>query len=284
MVLNNFICQICAVQFDIRRNVIVTESPISNSNSQVPRQEGWIGAVAESGNGPQARTCRVSGEVLFTGYDGATISAAELKVSWPLTIPCLSSYKIPSPRFPKLGSQARQGINQARFLVPKPSFAAPPPDETDYERVSDVFVTSLTTISSDWSSSWHFVPRYGIMGYNVHAENHLAGYDQFRGWRGVGGRSRQSVCGVPVHDACWKVFMKVCEAKLGAVDLQGFYALWEVCDIRGKHYKLVLEADLVTLFRGKLVRSVDFRICNRSHAPGSVEGGGSHGRIIQERR
>jgi hypothetical protein len=105
-------------------------------------------------------------------------------------------------------------------LVPKPSFAAPPPDEVDYERVSDVFVTSLTTISSDWYSSWHFDPRYGVMGYSVYAENHLAGYYQHKGqWR-VGGRTRPSMCGVPVHDACWKIFMKVCEAKLGAVDLR----------------------------------------------------------------
>lgn len=66
------------------------------------------------------------------------------------------------------------------------------------------------------------------MGHSVYAENHLAGYYQLKGQWGVGGRNRPNMCGVPLHDACWKIFMKVCEAKLGAVDLQGFFALWEV--------------------------------------------------------
>jgi hypothetical protein len=72
MVLNNFVCQICAVQFEIRRNVNVDETPISSSHDS--RQPGRVRAAAE------AESQVMANETFYTAYDGAAISAAELKV------------------------------------------------------------------------------------------------------------------------------------------------------------------------------------------------------------
>lgn len=103
-----------------------------------------------------------------------------------------------------------------RYIVRKPRNAEPDKEETDYEKNSDFFITSQTTCPPD-----DFEPgglahvRYGV--YTFFPQNYEVGvnFDE-SGW------------GVPVHDACWKIFERVSKMRIGEVDLQGFMALWFV--------------------------------------------------------
>jgi hypothetical protein len=113
-------------------------------------------------------------------------------------------------------------------MVLKPAFVTPPPDEEEFERVSDCFVTACTRVVNDNGASRWVLERYGIDG--LFGENHFVGYHQMKGkWR-VGGPFTP-VWGIPIHDACWQIFQSVSILRLGIVDLQGFFALWEVSNV-----------------------------------------------------
>jgi hypothetical protein len=111
-------------------------------------------------------------------------------------------------------------MNLPRYIVRKPSNANPEKDDEDYERISDFFVTSQTTKPPD---AYDFDPgelayvRYGVhtpepVNYEVLALDFQGG----EWW------------GIPVHDACWKIFGRISRMRTGEVDLEGFVALWAV--------------------------------------------------------
>jgi hypothetical protein len=107
-------------------------------------------------------------------------------------------------------------MNLPRYIVRKPSHADPDEAEADYEKSSDFFITSQTTCPPDDFEPGELVHvRYGVS--NFYPENYDVGVDfDESGW------------GVPVHDACWKMFERISSVKTGEVDLQGFMALWFV--------------------------------------------------------
>jgi hypothetical protein len=122
-----------------------------------------------------------------------------------------------------------QGINQARVIVLKPAFAVPPPDEEDYERVSDCFITAPLTVELDYFWGWWpATNRYGVN--RLFPENSLDQAFQRDVRINPDGStiSLSSSWGFPLHDACLQIFKCVSTLRLGAVDLQGFFALWEV--------------------------------------------------------
>ncbi|CZR50430.1 uncharacterized protein PAC_00302 [Phialocephala subalpina] len=114
----------------------------------------------------------------------------------------------------KIGVEEMKGMNRPRYIVKRPEDQEPDEESTDYEKESDFFLTSQTTCPPD-----DFEPgdlehvRYGID--NFFPQNYcVVDMDDDMG------------VGVPVHDACWMIFERVCKMRLGKVDLQGFMALW----------------------------------------------------------
>jgi hypothetical protein len=109
-------------------------------------------------------------------------------------------------------------MNLPRYIVRKPPNAKPEKDDEDYERISDFFVTSQTTSPPD-----DFEPgdlayvRYGV--HTLEPVNYEVAGLAFQGgeWWGI-----------PVHDACWKMFERISKMRTGEVDLEGFVALWAV--------------------------------------------------------
>lgn len=97
-------------------------------------------------------------------------------------------------------------------------------DQEDYERRSEYFVTSQTTapITTEWIDGSLERIRFGIR--ELVPEN-------FSTWPAEPSDdlSDEPSTGIPIHDACWKIFERVCRSHLGAVDLQGFVALYWVC-------------------------------------------------------
>lgn len=114
-------------------------------------------------------------------------------------------------------------MNLPRYIIRKPPEAEPENNEVDYENASDFFITSQATCPPD-----DFEPgtlahvRFGVTYF--YPQNYLVSADDGEsGW------------GVPVHDACWKIFERVSRMRSGDVDLEGFMALWFVggfCIIR----------------------------------------------------
>ncbi|KAF8850332.1 hypothetical protein BDZ45DRAFT_633073 [Acephala macrosclerotiorum] len=114
----------------------------------------------------------------------------------------------------KIGAEEMKGMNLPRYIVKRPEEMDPDEEATDYEKESNFFLTSQTTCPPD-----DFEPgdlehvRYGVD--NFFPQNYcVVSMDDDMG------------VGVPVHDACWKIFERVCKMRLGNVDLQGFMALW----------------------------------------------------------
>lgn len=96
------------------------------------------------------------------------------------------------------------------------NFDAEKEEQPDYERESDFFVSAQTTEAPDDFETGNLSKiRFGVdwfIGQN---------YD-------IGVAGEDEHFGVPVHAHCWEIFERVCRLKLGAVDLQGFMALWWV--------------------------------------------------------
>ena len=103
-----------------------------------------------------------------------------------------------------------------RYIVAKPEDFDGEEEEADFEKDCAYFLTSQTTIPPD-----DFEPgtlehiRYGIE-------------DFFPQNFDVTGDPE---AGVPVHDACWKIFERISTSKLGKADLQGLVDLWSVCEM-----------------------------------------------------
>jgi len=100
-------------------------------------------------------------------------------------------------------------------------------DQKNYERRSEYFVTSQTTapITTEWVDGSLERIRFGIR--ELVPEN-------FSIWptEPSDDLSDEPSTGIPIHDACWRIFERVCRSRLGAVDLQGFVALYWVCTFR----------------------------------------------------
>lgn len=110
-----------------------------------------------------------------------------------------------------------------RYIIQKPT----EPDlqdkeQEDYKLASDFFITRQSTQVPDdfepgalervrFGINWFLPQNYAI---TVHSDGNPTG--------------------VPVHDACWKIFERVSKSRLGEVDLHGFMALWYVCISRPK--------------------------------------------------
>ncbi|KAJ5032724.1 uncharacterized protein L3040_009318 [Drepanopeziza brunnea f. sp. 'multigermtubi'] len=108
----------------------------------------------------------------------------------------------------------------SRYIIEKPpgdSFKDE--EQADYERNSDYFVTSLTTGTHD-----HFEHGFPLeLALALTASSlRTTPYAILEG-------DEDSPVGVPEHDTCWKAFKRVCQMRLGEVDLQRFMALWHAC-------------------------------------------------------
>jgi hypothetical protein len=107
-------------------------------------------------------------------------------------------------------------MNLPRYIIQKPTDGSAEKEHQEYyERKSDFFITSQTTEPPD-----DFEP-----GRLSHVR---FGIDYFYGQNYMVVNGDDQIWGVPIHDACWKVFQRVSEMRLGEVDLQGFMALWFV--------------------------------------------------------
>ena len=109
-------------------------------------------------------------------------------------------------------------MRHPRYIIHKPKDEVFEDEEQeDYERASEYFVTSQTTeVPDDYEPGALSKVRFGIDHFFPQNFEVLSGNDGM-------------AVGVPVHDACWKIFERVSKSKLGEVDLQGFMALWHVC-------------------------------------------------------
>jgi len=110
-------------------------------------------------------------------------------------------------------------MNLPRYIVKKPLELNEEDEgvQEDYESRSEYFVTSHTirpTVQRAYNSPLSLV-RFGI--------------EYFRPRNCAVLEEDGNAYGIPIHDACWKIFERVCTLRLGGVDLQGFVALWWVC-------------------------------------------------------
>jgi hypothetical protein len=113
-----------------------------------------------------------------------------------------------------------------RYIIRKPPrpYADPTLEnevQSDYEKNSDFFLSSQTTGPPRGNADHGPFSqiRYGIT--DCLPQN----YDIAQG------RVMRSELGIPVRGACWKILERVCELRVGEVDLQGFVALWWLSDL-----------------------------------------------------
>ena len=109
-----------------------------------------------------------------------------------------------------------------RYIVGKPSHGYENEEQADYERASDFFITSQTAEQVDNNAPGAFDVQRFDLSHCCH-NGDCAFLPQNDDVMGDGRRF-----GIPVHDACWKIFEKVSEMSSGKVDLQGLVALWWV--------------------------------------------------------
>lgn len=186
-------CQLCAVSLNIAR--------LRTKNE--PESAGW-GYSSQwyySGEPPTAR-CTILSE-----QSGCETVAHE-QAEW-LHFPGRGCTFDGGYNGWKIGAEEMKGMRFPRYIVKRPQDAEFDGEGAEYEKESDYFLTSQTTCPPD-----DFEPgelehvRYGID--NFFPQNYI-----------VSGDIDESV-GVPVHEACWKIFERVCTLRLGKVDLQGF--------------------------------------------------------------
>ncbi|KAH6691128.1 hypothetical protein BKA61DRAFT_742527 [Leptodontidium sp. MPI-SDFR-AT-0119] len=99
----------------------------------------------------------------------------------------------------KIGAGEMKGMRHPRYIIQKPTNRnVKDEDQEDYERAKPGILAKVRFRIDT------FLPQnYGPIEH-----------------------SDENPVGVPVHDACWKIFERVSKSKLGSVDLQGFMALW----------------------------------------------------------
>lgn len=104
-----------------------------------------------------------------------------------------------------------------RYIVGKPLVGYTDEEQADYERASDFFITPQTIhqIGNNEPGEFAF-QRFDVNSGDTFLPQN---YD-------VMGDGRRF--GIPVHDACWRIFERVSMLRLGRVDLQGLVALWWV--------------------------------------------------------
>lgn len=142
----------------------------------------------------------------------------------------------------KIGADEMKGMNLPRYIVRRPKDTEFDGEGADYEKDSAYFLTSQTTCPPDDFEAGELEHvRYGID--NFFPQNYTV----------VSNDDGMDV-GIPVHDACWKIFERISKTKLGKVDLQGFMALWFV-SVSILKSRAATDAG----HRGKPVGCVDFR-------------------------
>jgi len=121
-----------------------------------------------------------------------------------------------------------------RYIVGKPQSGFEDEKQEDYERQSDFFVTAQSTEQVNDNEPGNFAfKRFDVSNGEPFLPQN---YDVMKDGRRYG---------IPVHDACWKIFEKVSEMRLGRVDLQGLVALWwreacSNCGFRGMRHDSVI--------------------------------------------
>jgi hypothetical protein len=116
-------------------------------------------------------------------------------------------------------------MNLPRYIVRKPLHAFLEKDDEDYEKISDFFITSQTTTTPDDFEPGEFAyVRYGVQSFEP------INYEVTPGLA-FQGSPPSPWWGIPVHDACWKIFERISKKRTGEVDLQGFVALWAVSSV-----------------------------------------------------
>jgi hypothetical protein len=98
-------------------------------------------------------------------------------------------------------------------------------EQEDYEETSEYFITPQTAVPVT-TPYMHGHLRAEQIRFRVEEfapSNFASKPVEFDGHLGD-----DEHYGIPVHDACWKIFERACKLRLGMVDLQGFVALWWV--------------------------------------------------------
>ncbi|KAF7870596.1 hypothetical protein EAF04_004340 [Stromatinia cepivora] len=112
----------------------------------------------------------------------------------------------------RISVEEMKNMRLSRYIIKKPRNTPEEKDAADYEKCSDFFITDQTTTTQNYEPGNLPRDRYGVDSF--FPQNYLVITDE------------GEFFGVPVHDACWKIFERVSKLRLGRVDLQGFMALW----------------------------------------------------------
>ncbi|KUJ21985.1 uncharacterized protein LY89DRAFT_714994 [Mollisia scopiformis] len=238
------VCQLCAVSFrigrirtsneseahswDYRASRLFEQDPSQSLCSLAPEDLGCRNITMDRADGVLQHIAG-PGCVFEAGYSGCRIGVEEMK-----------------------------GINRARYVVKKPErkgkgeesskqpqvndngiSPAGPAHETnggddgewlkDYEQKSEWFLSTSTVTPPEKWQQLSKRAKFGIEGQDICACN-FPDYRNFAKGQGYSPDMAMWV-GIPVHDACWKIFEKISLRKIGRVDIDGFVALWcrEAC-------------------------------------------------------
>lgn len=195
-------CQLCAVSINVAR--------LRTKNE--PKSAGWgySGPDYYSGEATETRC------TTFPEQSGCENVPHETETTESMHFPGRGCVFDGGYNGWKIGAEEMKGMNLPRYIVRRPKDTELDGEGAEYENDSDYFLTSQTTCPPD-----DFEPgelehvRYGID--NFFPQNYTV----------VSNDDGMDV-GVPVHDACWKIFERISKMRLGNVDLQGFMALWFV--------------------------------------------------------
>ncbi|PQE32796.1 F-box-like domain-containing protein [Rutstroemia sp. NJR-2017a WRK4] len=194
-------CQICAVSFNLARVRTKCESREAGWELENGLYYNYMGDPAGvlCSNMPEQSGCK------NVPVEGGGAFPEEEHIAGPGCVYTggYSGYRI-TP-------EDMKNMRLTRYIIPKPKNTVDEEDAPDYEKCSDYFITDQTITTQD-----HFengdLPRvrYGVDYFFAQNSDVVEGDEM----------------GVPVHDACWKMFEYISRLRFGKVDLQGFMALW----------------------------------------------------------
>jgi hypothetical protein len=168
------------------------------------------------------------GCVFEAGYSGHRITVEEMK--WMNRARYIvRKPRIHTPQLEPVGST----IGESEPDTSQVGYGEEFSEEEKYESTSKWFITSKTVDPPHGDEKSLMYERYGLGGHRFEASN----CPDFQAWESWQAPSRESsnFSGIPVHDACWKIFERLSLKKLGRVDIDGFVALWsrEACESCG---------------------------------------------------
>ncbi|KAH7419677.1 hypothetical protein BKA64DRAFT_23111 [Cadophora sp. MPI-SDFR-AT-0126] len=196
-------CQICAVSFNAARLRTKLE----------PQESGW--GYVEGLH--YAHDVSISLSILYPEVSGCEFD----RTAGPhgLHFPGRGCKYIGGMNEWKIGVDEMKGMRHPRYILRKPmDWDGEEDEQEEYERGSGYFVSSQSRdqpLSHDPPDPGDLaIVRFGVDAFTPSNFDGSAGSDE-------------GPFGVPVHDACWKIFERVSKLRLGNVDLQGIMALWQ---------------------------------------------------------